>query len=168
MPSTLKTNLSASIKIVQSASPDGGSARVEQTVEKIVELLSGTTNDKADLAFVDTRTLTSGSAEDIDLAGALANALGETLTMAEVVAILIVASASNTTNLTIGGSANGGEAQLFFGAAGDKAVVKPGGLLMAYAPAGWAITAGSGDDLGVANGSGASATYDLIAIGRSA
>lgn len=168
MPSSLKTELKASIKIIQTAAPDGGSARVEQIVEKIVELLSGTTNDKADLAFCDTRTLASNTAEDIDLAGALANALGETLTIAEVVAVLIVSSAANTTNLTIGGSANGGEAQLFFGATGDKAVVKPGGLLMAYAPAGWAITATSADDLGVANASGASATYDIIVIGRSA
>lgn len=166
MPSTLKTNISASIRIVQSASPDGGSARVEQVVEKIVELLSGTTNDKADLAFVDTRTLTTGATEDLDLAGVLANALGETLTMAEVVALLIISDPANTTNLTVGAAT--AEWQGPFAAAGDAMVIKPGGFMMVYAPAGWTVGAGSTDDLKLANAAGASANYSIAAIGRSA
>jgi len=166
MASTLKTRLSASINIVQSAAPDGGAARVEQTVEKVLEMLNGTTNDKADLAFIDTRTLSSGASEDLDLAGALANALGETITAAEIVAVLFVSATGNTTNLIIGGAT--AEAQLWFTAAGDKETVKPGGLSMHFAPAGWAITATSADDLKVENAAGAAATYSIAVIARSA
>jgi len=163
---SLKTQLSAAIKIIQTSSPDGGSARVEQTVEKVVELLNGTGNTQADLAFVDTRTLASNTSEDLDLAGVLASALGSTITMAEVVAILLVSDPANTMNLTLGGAT--AEAQLWFAAAGDKEVVKPGGLSMHYCPAGWAITATSADGFKVANANGASSTYYIAIIGRSA
>lgn len=163
---SLKTTISASIQIVETTTPDGGSAKVQQAVNKLAELLNGTSNAQADLAFIDNRSLASDTSEDIDLAGALANALGQTLTMAEAVAILIISDAANTTDLTIGNGTD--EAQLFFGASGDTAVVKPGGILMAYAPAGWAITATSADDLGVANAAGAAASYSIAIIGRSA
>ncbi len=163
---SLKTKITAGITIIQTATPDGGSARVEQTVEKIVELLNGTTNDKADLAFVDTRTLASNTSEDLDLAGVLANALGATLTMAEVVAVLLISDPANTMNLTLGGAS--AEAQLWFAASGDKEVVKPGGVSLHYCPAGWAITATSADGFKVANANGASSTYYIAIIGRSA
>lgn len=163
---SLKTTISASIQIVETTTPDGGSAKVQQAVQKFVELLNGTSNAQADLAFIDTRQLADNTPEDLDLAGVLVNALGATLTMAEVVAILIVSDAANTTDLEVGDAT--AEALLFFGAAGDTAVVKPGGFLMAYNPAGWPITATSADDLKISNGSGAAASYSIAIIGRSA
>lgn len=163
---TLKTNINASVKILNTAALDAGSARVEEQVSAAIELLNGTGNTQADLAFVDARTLASNTTEDLDLAGVLTNALGSVLTMVEVVAVLIVSRAANTTNLTIGAAT--AEAQLWFGAAGDTEVIKPGGFSFHYAPAGWTITATTADDLKIANATGAAATYDVIVIGRSA
>jgi hypothetical protein len=163
---SLKTQISASIQIIETNSPDGGSARVEQVVEKFVELLNGTGNAQADLAFVDTRTLATNTSEDLDLAGVLVNALGATLTMTEVCALLITSDSSNTTDLTVGGAT--AEWQGPFGAAGDTIVIKPGGCFLVFAPAGWAVGAGTTDDLKIANAAGASATYSIAVIGRSA
>jgi len=162
----LKTNINASIAIVETEAPDCGQARVDLALSLAKELLNGTGNGQADVAFFDTRTLTSGSSEDLDLAGSLVDALGATVNMAEVCAILITADAANTTNLTVGGAT--AEFQGPFGAAGDTIVVKPGGGFWVFAPAGWAVGAGSTDDLKIANGSGASATYSVAIIGRSA
>ncbi|HWA22327.1 MAG TPA: hypothetical protein VG735_08035 [Caulobacterales bacterium] len=163
---SLKTNISAAISIIETTAPDGGSATVRQSVEKVAELLNGTGNTQADLAFIDTRTLASNTTEDLDLAGVLANALGATLTMAEVCAVLIVSDPANTTNLTIGNAT--AECLLWFGTATDTEILKPGGFSMHYAPAGWAVTATSADDLKIANAAGASASYSIAIIGRSA
>lgn len=167
MAATLKTKINVGVTVVTSEAIEGlKQSRVEEVVSAAIDLLNGTSNAQANLAYVGERTLASGATEDLDLAGALTSALGATITMAEVVAVLIIADAANTTNLTIGGASS--EAQLWFAAAGDKEVIKPGGISLHYAPAGWAITAGSADDLLIANGSGASATYQIAIIGRNA
>lgn len=163
---TLSSRINAAISIIQTAAPDGGQARVDQALSIAKEIANGTTNDKADLAFIDTRTLSSNSSEDLDLAGSLADALGNTLTMVECTTILIENPSTNTTDLTIGGAT--AEAQLFFAAAGDKVVIKPGGFFMAHNPAGWTIGAGSTDDVRIANASGAANTFNIAALGRSA
>lgn len=165
MAASLKTQISAAITILALGAPTVGDAQARQTIEKVAELLNGTSNAQADLAYLGTRTLASNTPEDLDL-NSLANALGVTQAMAEVVAVLIISDPANTTNLTLGGATN--EAQLWFAAAGDKEVLKPGGISMHYAPAGWAITADTGDDLKIANASGALATFYVAIIGRSA
>lgn len=162
----LSTRINAAIAFTQTQTPDQGTAKAELALSIAKTLANGTSNAQADLAFADSRTLASNTSEDLDLAGALVDALGNTITAAEIVAVLIESDAANTTNLTVGAAT--AEAQLFFGAAGDTAVIKPGGFLMAYAPAGWAITATSADDLKIANGTGAAATYRVAIIGRSA
>jgi hypothetical protein len=163
---SLSTRINAAIAFTQTASPDLGSAKAELALSIAKTLSHGTGNAQADLAFSDSRTLAAEASEDLDLAGALIDAFGNTITVAEVVAVLIEADAANTTNLTVGGAS--AEAQLFFAAAGDKAVIKPGGFLFAFAPAGWAITATTADDLRIENAAGGSATYRIAVIGRSA
>lgn len=163
---TLSTRINAAIAFTQTQSPDQGTAKAELALSIAKTLASGTGNTQADLAFADSRTLASNTSEDLDLAGSLVDALGNTIAAAEVVAVLIESDAANTTNLTVGAAT--AEAQLFFGAAGGTAIIKPGGFLMAYAPAGWAISAGSADDLKIANATGAAATYRICVIARSA
>lgn len=163
---TQQAAVRASIDIVRTATPDGGSSRIEQAVKCAAELANGTTDGKADLAFIDSRTLASNTPESIDLSGSLTGADGLPVVFAEVCALLIENPATNTTDLTIGNVTNG--AQLMFGGATHTIVLKPGDFFLAYAKAGWPITASTADLLKIANASGASNTYNLAIIGRSA
>lgn len=167
----LRVQISAAISIIDTAAPDGGQTRIEQAVQKIFELLNGTANGQADLAFIDQRSVNASSNDDIDLNGALVNARGAAVNFAEVVAVLIINEqidgTLNTTNLTVGGEGSA-EAQLWFAAAGDKEVLKPSDISLHYSKTGWAVAGGSTDKLRIANASGATNTYQIAIIGRSA
>lgn len=162
----LTTELYAAIKTKKTSSPDGGNVVSNLALSFSDTLESGTSNGQADRAWRDDRSLSSAANEELDLAGSLVDELGATLTFVEVTTIMIVSAAANTTDLTIGGAT--AEFQAFFAAAGDKLVLKPGGVLFIHNPAGWAVGAGSTDDLLITNGSGAAANYSIAVVGRSA
>lgn len=131
-------------------------------------LEQGTSTNQADLVFSDTRTLTTGSGESLDLTGtALNNAFGAALALAKVKAIYIKSKDTNTTTLTVGNVTN--SIQLGFGATTQSWAIPPGGVFLVTAPqSGWTVTAGTGDLLRIVNASGASADFDIIVIGTSA
>lgn len=169
--------LTATITAKISASLAGDNAYADKftpTIEKIQKLIDGTTANKADLIYADERTIASSSNDDVDLAGSLSDAFGTTITAAEIVAVLIIngpiSGTANTTDLTIGGGSNP-----FLGFLGGTTPtigpIKPGGVFMISAgdAAGvGTVTAGTADILRVANSSGASATYQIAIIARSA
>lgn len=130
----------------------------------------GVTANKADRAYMSQRTVASGANDDIDLAGVLTDPLGVAITAAELVGILIINKradgTANTTSLTIGGSTSGVPG---FTAAGH--VVKPGGVFLLMNPDATgiaAVTASTGDIIRVTNGAGASNTYQVCILARSA
>lgn len=130
-------------------------------------LTNGTGANQANEVFSDIRTLTASSTENLDLAGGLTGHFGETLTFTKIKGVIIVADAGNTNDVVVGGAASNGFAALF-GDATDTVKVKPGGSLALIAPdaAAYAVTAGTGDLLKIANGgSGTSVTYKIVLIG---
>lgn len=153
----------------------GNSPSWSAAIEEILSLTNGTGANQADIAYVAERTVASATNDDIDLAGVLSDAMGATITAAELVALLIVNKqkdgTANTTDLTIG---NGGvnSAVGFVGAAAHTiGPIKPGGifLLAAGNAAGiGAVTASTGDILRIANSSGAQAKYQIAILARSA
>lgn len=127
----------------------------------------GTTADKADRIFHDTRTIAISGSDDLDLAGVLTDPFGATITFADVRLIFIAAALANTNNLVVGGDAN---ALLFGGAAAHTVTVRPGGIFMLAArdATGYPVTAATGDILQIANsGAGTTVTYDVVIIGAS-
>lgn len=159
--------LSMQIQGAYEALRDVANARQEVNLQRSLALLSGTGAGQADLFFGDTRTLAASGTEDLDLAGGLTDAFGATLTHVEVVGLLISAAAANTNNVLVGGAASNAWAAAF--GADDVLVLKPGATLFLLCDAGYAVTAGSGDLLKVANsGSGTGVTYTIAVIGRSA
>jgi hypothetical protein len=126
---------------------------------------NGTGANQANQTFADIRTLSASASENLDLAGGLVDAFGATITMTKVKAILIMAAASNTNDVLVGGAASNAAAA-FFGDATDVVKIKPGGLILLVAPdaAGYAITAGTGDLLKIANGAGGTSVTYTIAI----
>jgi len=126
--------------------------------------------DQADVHWSDERTLAASASEDLDLAGGavLIDAFGTALALTEVVAIYIEADSTNTNNVLVGGAAANGFTTPF-GAATDRIVVRPGGAALLIAPdaTAYAVAAGTGDLLRVANsGAGTSVKYRIIIIGR--
>ena len=123
--------------------------------------------NQVDKLWHDQRTLTASSAEDLDLAGALVDAYGTTLTFTTVKLIAVYAAAANTNNVVVGGAA----ANTFVGPfsdATDQVEVPPGGCFLVTHPAaaGWTVTAGTGDILEVTNSAGGtSVTYDIVIAG---
>ncbi|KSV78999.1 hypothetical protein N182_18580 [Sinorhizobium sp. GL2] len=133
-------------------------------------LANGTTANKVNLAYVAERTVASGANDDIDVAGSLVDALGASIVMAEVVAILIKNEgkdgAPNTTDLTIGGSTSG-----IPGYTAAVATICPGGWYAIGSPDAdglAAVTPSTGDILRITNAAGASNKYTIAILGRSA
>ncbi|MGL3208693.1 hypothetical protein [Bradyrhizobium sp. BR 1433] len=128
---------------------------------------SGTGTGRVDIEFVDDRVLATATSENLDLSGVLVDAFGQTIAAANIKAIEISADPANTTNLTVGGAA----ANTFVGPFADPTdalVLKPGARAVLFDPAGWTVTAATGDLLKVANSAGASATYRIKLLGASA
>ena len=134
------------------------------------ELTSGTIADAADLVFTDTRTLAASATEDLDLAAALTDPFGATLTFAKIKLVYISAASGNTNDVQVTRPASNGVPA--FIAAGDGLAIKPGGIMLLFAPklAGLCtVTAGTGDLLTVTNSAGStSVTYSIVIIGTSA
>lgn len=133
----------------------------------IKALTDGTGADQAKNHWHDQRTLGASASENLDLAGGLTNLLGDVLTFTKIKAIFIFAAVANTNDVVIGNAAANAWVGPF-GAATHTLAIKPGGTLLLTAPDvnGYAVTAGTGDQLKVLNGgAGTGVTYDIILVG---
>lgn len=131
---------------------------------------NGTGANKARTIFSDQRTLTASSTEDIDLSGALTDAMGQTITMTKMKAFVVKAASANTNNVVIGGNpSNGFPMYGVFADTTDAVSVKPGGMFVYVSPdaSGVGVSAGSADTFKIANSAGStSVTYDIVVIGE--
>lgn len=138
---------------------------------KSVVLSSGTGAGKADRLFSDRRTLAASSTEDLDLAGALTDALGGPASMARVKGVIITAKATNVNNVVVGAASVNAWATLLN--ATGTLTLRPGASVALMAGAadatGYTVTAGTGDLLKIANsGAGSEVVYDVVIVGASA
>ncbi len=159
-----------SIKSYAKKANDLGAPVYAPVLKKELQFSGGTTANKADMIWGDERTVASATNDDLDLAGVLTDAFGDTFTAAEIVGLAIVADSGNTTTLTIGVAGTNPWVALW-AASGDGIKVQPGGVFVIMAPDAsglGAVGAGSADVLRVANGSGAAATYKILIIARTA
>lgn len=155
------------IDLTQSGTGDLGTPKMRATADKILSLVEGTdATNKANILFADTRTIAASANENIDLAGALADAFGASIVAAEIVAIYIAAKASNTNNVNVTRPASNGFIGPFL-AASDGVAIKPGEYALFVSQSGWAVTAATGDLLNIANSAGGTGVdYDIIVVGR--
>lgn len=170
--------LSARLSVNLSADQQGGNNYDDDfrpIIKQALSLLNGTGLNQADLIYADQRTVLTGANDDIDLSGGLTDAFGVTITMVELVAMMIINApsdptvAANTTDLTIGAGANPFVG--FLGATHTIGPIKPGGAMMLFAGDAsglGTVVAATGDILRVANSAGATALYQVALIGRSA
>jgi len=149
---------------------DLGTVRQDVNYKFVDELTTGTAANQADRLWTDTRTIVASGTDDIDLAGVLTDAFGDTVTLARVKGLIVRAADGNTNNVVVGNAATN-QFVGFFGAAAHTVAVRPGGVFAIFAPdaTGYAVTAGTGDLLRITNSSsGTAVTYDIVVIGASA
>lgn len=167
---SLDTQVTGRIKTTYTSALDLATVTDPLDFLKRIDLATGTGADQADLLFHDQRTVSASSNEDLDMAGSLSDAFGNTLTFARIKLLAVYAAAANTNNVNVTADASAGVPGLFL-ALGDGVVVRPGGLFLWCAPDATAavVTATTGDLINFANSSsGSSVTYDVAIIGASA
>lgn len=169
---TLVAKATLGLNLQQSKSADLALITGNVLKDYVISLQDGTTAGKADVLFHDTRTLAPSAVEDLDLAGSLVDALGNTVTLARVKGLVVVAAAGNTNNVILGGATSNGFVS-WVGAATHTVTIRPGAAFALIAGAadatGYAVTAGTGDLLHFANsGAGTSVTWDVFIWGASA
>jgi hypothetical protein len=148
-------------------SNDLGNAEHRLSYNPSNQFSDGNAINKAEIIFSDTRTINASSAEDLDFGGGLTDVFGNALTFTKIKALLIVAAATNTNNVQVGGDASAAWVG-WCADASDIVSVKPGGILLLTAPAaaGMAVVATTGDILQIANSSsGSSVTYTIVIVG---
>ena len=116
----------------------------------------------ANKLYAATRTL-SGSSEDLDLAGVLADLFGGTLTLVRIKGLYI--KNTGNANIVVGGDATNPWATLLNST--GTLTLPPGAFILVGTPdaTGWTVTAGTGDILQVAGTSGQS--YEIAILGAS-
>ncbi len=165
----LTSKISVSLVAALTGTADLTTPSAPLTLTDTIRLASGTGNGQADQIFSDQRTIAASGNEDLDLAGALTDAFGATLTIARTKCLYVAAASTNTNNVVVSRPASNGVP--IFSAASDAISVRPGGMfLWACSDAtGVAVTAGTGDLINIANSAGSSSvTYDVVIIGASA
>lgn len=167
----MQTTLSLAATVAQSRALDLTTTSDPLMFRQAVNLTSGSGAGQADKVFHDRRTLAASATEDLDLAGVLLDAFGAAITFVRVKGLFITAAAANVNNVVVGAAASNAWSTLLN--ATGTLTLRPGGSFGAIAGAAdgtaWAVTAGTGDLLKVANsGAGTSVTYDVIVVGSSA
>jgi hypothetical protein len=130
----------------------------------IANLSNGTGASQASQQWHDTRTIAPSGTDSIDLAGALVNAFGVTVTFTKVKLLLVRAAAANLNNIQVARPASNGWP--WFLAVSDGFLLQPGAFNVFFDPGGIAVTAGTGDLLSIINAAGVnSVTYDIVVVG---
>lgn len=136
---------------------------------RTLEFADGVGLNQADQIFHDQRTLAPSGTEDLDLAAALVDVFGNTLTFSAIKGIIVFAAVANTNIVQVKPAAANGFLE-WVNAATDQINVKPGGVFCLFDPgaAGYAVVAGTGDLLSFTNSAaGTSVTYDVVLMGIS-
>lgn len=164
-------SLSASVKLIVagtlSNTIDIGSAGYSFNKTFSQTFANGTGASQANQIWTDSREISGSGNDDLDMATSLTNAFGTTLTFTSIKGIIISAASANGGNIEVGAEGTNPFAS-FFGDATDQLVIAPGGFFGLVNPAadGYAVTAGTGDILRIANTDGSAVNYDIMIIGE--
>lgn len=122
------------------------------------------TPSDADLLFHNQYSIAGSGSQNIDLSGALTDAVGQSCVFSKVYAVMIyVTTATPGTIVNIGNS----NFLTWLGATGDLVKLGPTGLLiLANTIDGYAVTASTGDILTIANPGGSGVTVKVAILGK--
>jgi hypothetical protein len=164
----LTSRISAAINGLLTGSPDLASTQANVKLEKSNSFLNGALAGQANVIWQDSGSIAASSTTDLDLAGALTDALGGAAVFARVKGLIISAAAANTNNVIVGAATS----NPWTAALGSTHTItlRPGAWVALAAGTadltGYAVVAGSGDTLRLANsGAGSAVLYDIAILG---
>jgi hypothetical protein len=164
----VRSTLQLLLRIDETGTADlGATPTASPLLDFYKEMTSGTTANKHDLVYADTRTVTGN--DDFDLAGAMTTPLGKAFVAVGIVGIFIRNKSEVSGEFLYFGDAASAQAYVgLFGAATGKVVVGPSGIFAWESPIDAAVvTPTTGDKVRVASGA-FTITYDIVILARSA
>ena len=184
MASTLKGSIHFLVQGTEVVSDGPLKGHNKREMELLLDLPNGTSDGNIDLAYSVIYTgIGSGVTTVLDLAGSVSDLSGTTITFVEVTTICVRnLSATDANYIAFGPDATNGFGVVatnrgFWADATDRVIANgdydaqsnDGGWVILHARSGVAVTAGSADELAfVTAGSAASATWEVVILGRSA
>ncbi|KKN74298.1 hypothetical protein LCGC14_0392370 [marine sediment metagenome] len=163
----LTTKIKTTFQATGTKALDDRTATDPINLSRTTSLANGTGASKANQSFHDQRSLASGANEELDLAGSLVDAFGDTITFTKIKAMRLVNQSLVDDFLIFGAAANGFNTPI--GAVADKLRLKRGGLIIIEDPLdGYAVTTGTGDLLRIEHEAvtAAAAIYELTLVGE--
>jgi hypothetical protein len=164
-------SLSTDVSMVISPSLSGSAGLLTATAsgKKVLAftLANGTGAEQGDKIYTATAQITTAGTLSLDLnGGGLVDPFGGAFNVARLKLIYIASSKTNTTALTVLGTAN---AVPILNTAATTLTLGPGDVfaISRRAAAGIVVTAGTGDILQIVNAAGATANVDIILVGAS-
>lgn len=145
----------------------GGRFDAEWLANAGLPITLGTGAGQANRTYAVTRTLAASAQDLLDLTGGgLLDVNGRALDFARIKQIVLRAAPTNTGAIQIGNASTNAFVGPFSAATGALNL-NPGEVfnISRYDATGWAVAAGTGDILRVANTVAAAASYDLILVG---
>lgn len=171
MADTLTVDLSAKVQWLFSDTLDLSTVSDASSVSYARSLADGTGLDQADKIWHDSRTVSAGANDDLDLTALPQSLFGSVVTIAfsKVKALLVVnMSTVSGEQLRVGGAAANAWSAPFNGVSASLVLVGPDSpLLLANKKDGWTVTAGTGDILRITNPTAAAITYRIVILGTS-
>lgn len=172
---TMTSKLEARLTWLQKSAQDLSTVVDSGFLDFAVDLATGTAINTADIVWHDTRTVNSGSNDDLDLssASALVRSIFGTnvpTTFVKVKAILIKNKSTATgEELQLDSSVANAFTGWCAGSTTSKKQIGPNSVgVESNLCDGWAVTAGSADILRITNTGAAPIVYDIVIIGTSA
>lgn len=176
---TVRLNVTGSYSDSQTGAGETGQVVTVETLKAISQVFAtGVGADQADKWWAsEGRALVTETDEDIDLfdfgslnigAGAGVDALGQALSLADIVFMLVVNRSTSTGNLLVGGEGSTAAWNSLFNADDEaKIVLPPGAWFAACSPSNtaWAVADSSNHLLTLGAPAGA-VTYDIYLLGR--
>lgn len=130
----------------------------------LANLANGTGAGQASQQWHDQRTIAPSATDSLDLAGALVNAFGVTVTFTKIKLLFVRAAPANLNNIQVARPASNGWP--WFLAVSDGFLLQPGAWNLFFDPGGIAVTAATADLLSIINAAGTnSVVYDVVIIG---
>lgn len=132
-----------------------------------ISLTYGTGSGNANWAYYASRTVNATTADNLDLSGSLTDGLGNTISATKLKLLVIgIASPDGTKTLRVGPRGVANTFQGPWGGTASTDYVSVTTWHVIYEPvAGYTITGGTGDVLGIYNSSAGSLTYSILLAG---
>lgn len=171
MADTLAVDLSVKAQWLFSDALDLSTVADASQVSYARSLSDGTGADQADKIWHDSRTVSAGASDDLDMTALPQSIFGGTIniSLSKVKALLIVNTSTTTGDqLRVGGAPANSFSAPFNGVAASLALVGPDSpLLLSNKRDGWTVTPGTGDILRIHNPTSNAITYRIVIVGVS-